>query len=1054
MLQIKKISKQFKTGNLVQNALSDVSLNFRDNEFVSILGPSGSGKTTLLNIIGGLDRYDKGDLIINNVSTKHYKDRDWDSYRNHTIGFVFQSYNLIPHQTVLSNVELALTIGGISKKERKQRALEALDKVGLKDQAHKKPNQMSGGQMQRVAIARALVNNPDILLADEPTGALDSDTSVQVMELLKQVANDRLVIMVTHNSELAEEYSTRIVKLRDGKIIGDTNPFNPDEEKLEKPKHKNLGKASMSVLTALSLSLNNLLTKKGRTILTSFAGSIGIIGIALILSLSTGFQNYIDQIQEDTLTSYPLTVTAETADTTSMLLSMVTDSEEDTEGDVVKESQVITDMFSKIGTNDLTSFKKYLEENKKEVDKMVSLIKYQYSVSPLIYTKNSDKEIEQLNPSTMLASMSGNSAMSNMSMGVSIFNEMIDDQDTLKSQYDVLAGRWPKEFNEVILVLPESNAMPDMLVYGLGLRDIDELEDMIAKIMEGEKVENKNKPLEFTYEELMNLELKLIDATDTYKYNKKYKIYESMTEDKAFMKDVYEDATDLKIVGVVTAKESSNSTTLSTGIAYTKALTEHVINKASKSEIVKKQLEDEDINVFSNKRFDDDSKEAGLDFQDMITIDTKLLSSAFGMKISEEDISNMTKGYMTEISSAITTDTTTAQKAYLDTLSSIMKGMLKDYITKNAVAGVAVIKLADVETVVNEYMLQESTVALLANLEAQYGITKEYFAQIYSQTITPILTAYINMMASDKENPSAFLVNDAVDTMVDAIVSQEEVVKGANQIATAMTEANMNKVILGKVGELSLELMKTMGSSFKVDETKIASAFKFNLDEDELKRLFQTMTTSSSVQSAFTNLISLGYQDFNEPSSISFYFKDFDSKEAFLDFIDNYNTKMETEDDEKVIKYTDITGILMSSVKVIVDSVSYVLIAFVSISLIVSSIMIGIITYISVLERTKEIGVLRAIGASKKNISSIFNAETFIVGLFAGLLGIAVSLLLLIPINHLIHTVTGNYGITAVLPTAGAITLVILSVLLTLIGGIIPSKQAAKKDPVLALRTE
>ena len=1054
MLQIKKISKQYTTGDLVQNALRDVSLNFRDNEFVSILGPSGSGKTTLLNIIGGLDRYDKGDLIINNVSTKHYKDRDWDSYRNHTIGFVFQSYNLIPHQTVLSNVELALTIGGISKKERKKRALEALDKVGLKDQAHKKPNQMSGGQMQRVAIARALVNNPDILLADEPTGALDSDTSVQVMELLKQVANDRLVIMVTHNSELAEEYSTRIVKLRDGKIIGDTNPFNPDEEKLAKPKHKNLGKASMSVLTALSLSLNNLLTKKGRTILTSFAGSIGIIGIALILSLSTGFQNYIDQIQEDTLTSYPLTVTAETADTTSMLLSMVADSEEETEGDVVKESQVITDMFSKIGTNDLTSFKKYLEDNKNEVDKMVSLIKYQYSVSPLIYTKNSEKEIEQLNPSTMLVSMSGSSAMSNMSMGVSIFNEMIDDEETLKSQYDVLAGRWPKEFNEVILVLPEANAMPDMLVYGLGLRDIDELEDMISKIMEGKKVENKNKPLEFTYKELMNLELKLVDATDTYKYNKKYKIYESMTEDKDFMKDVYEDATDLKIVGVVTAKESSNSTALSTGVAYTKALTEHVINKASDSEIVKKQLADEDINVFSNKRFDDDSKEAGIDFQDMITIDTELLSSAFGMKISEEDISNMTKGYMGEISSAITTDTTNAKKTYLDTLSTIMKGMLNDYISKNAVAGVAVIKLADVENVVNQYMAQEGTLSLLANLETQYGIKKEQFAQIYSQTITPILTAYINMMASDKENPSAFLVSDAVDTIIDAIVSQEQVVQGASQMAAAMTEANMNKVILGKVGELSFKLMQTMGSSFKVDETKIASAFKFNLDEDELKRLFQTMTTSSSVQSAFTNLISLGYQDFNEPSSISFYFKDFNSKEAFLDFIDNYNTKMEAEDDEKVIKYTDITGILMSSVKVIVDSVSYVLIAFVSISLVVSSIMIGIITYISVLERTKEIGVLRAIGASKKNISSIFNAETFIVGLFAGLLGIAVSLLLLIPINTIIHTLTGNLGITAVLPTQGAVTLVILSVVLTLIGGIIPSKQAAKKDPVLALRTE
>lgn len=1056
MLKIKNISKQYKTGDLVQNALSDVSLNFRDNEFVSILGPSGSGKTTLLNIIGGLDRYDSGDLIINNVSTKHYKDRDWDSYRNHTIGFVFQSYNLIPHQSVLSNVELALTIGGISKKERKRRALEALKKVGLKEQAHKKPNQMSGGQMQRVAIARALVNNPDILLADEPTGALDTETSVQVMELLKQVANDRLVIMVTHNPELAETYSTRIVNLKDGKIIGDTNPFEVDEKELEKPKHKNLGKASMSALTALSLSLNNLLTKKGRTILTSFAGSIGIIGIALILSLSTGFQNYIDQIQEDTLTSYPLTVTSETADTTSMLLSMVAQGDEENTGDNVKESQVITDMFSKIGTNDLTSFKEYLEEKEAEVEKMVSLVKYQYSVNPLIYTKNSNKKIEQLNPSTLLTSLGGNTTISSMqsSMGMSIFNEMIDDREALESQYDVLAGRWPQQFNEMILVLPEANAMPDLLVYSLGLRDSGELEDMISKILEGEKVENKNKPLEFTYEELMNIELKLIDATDTYKYNKKYKIYESMTDDEEFMKDVYNNSEDLKIVGIVCAKDGSSSTTLTTGIAYTKALTEHVINKASESEIVKKQLKDEEINVFTNKNFDDNTKEAGLDFQDMITVDKELLSSAFGVKISEQDITNMTQGYMQEISSAITTDTTSAQKSFLDTLTNITKNLLTDYITQNAVAGIATIKLSDVETIVNEYMVQENVQDLLKNLETQYGIPQETFDTMYSQLIKSFLQSYIGMTSTSSEDPSTILVNDAIDEMVTAFISQDLIKTTAQTIGAKMTEVNMNKTILTKVGSLTGDLMKTMSSAFNVDESKIASAFKFNLNENELKRLFQTMTSTSSVQSAYTNLTSLGYQDFNEPTSISFYFRDFDSKEAFLDFIDNYNTKVESEDDEKVIKYTDITGILMSSVKVIVDSVSYVLIAFVSISLVVSSIMIGIITYISVLERTKEIGVLRAIGASKRNISSIFNAETFIVGLFAGLLGIAVSLLLLIPINYFIHKLTGNLAITAVLPTIGGITLVILSVVLTLIGGIIPSKQASKKDPVLALRTE
>ncbi len=1057
MLQLKNISKQYKTGDLIQNALNNVSLNFRDNEFVSILGPSGSGKTTLLNIIGGLDRYDKGDLIINNVSTKHYKDRDWDSYRNHTIGFVFQSYNLIPHQSVLSNVELALTIGGISKKERKRKALEALDKVGLKEQAHKKPNQMSGGQMQRVAIARALVNNPDILLADEPTGALDTETSVQVMELLKQVANDRLVIMVTHNPELAGNYSTRIVNLRDGKITGDTDPFEPDEKKLEKPKHKNLGKASMSVLTALSLSLNNLLTKKARTILTSFAGSIGIIGIALILSLSTGFQNYIDQIQEDTLTSYPLTITSETADTTSMLLSMVSGSdEENKEEGVVKESQVITDMFSKIGTNDLTVFKEYIEKNQNRVDEMVSLVKYQYSVSPLIYTKNSNKEIVQLNPSTLLTSLGGSSTMSTMStsMGMSVFNEMIDDEETLKTQYNVLAGNWPKAYNEVILVLPEANAMPDLLAYTLGLRDSEELENMISKIMQGEKVENKNKPLELTYEELMNLEFKLIDATDTYKYNKKYKIYESMTDDEDFMKDVYENAEDLKIVGIVCAKDGSNASTLTSGIAYTKELTEYVINKAKESEIVKKQLKDEDVNVFSGKRFDDENEETGLDFQDMISIDTDALSSAFGVKINEDDISKMTQGYMGEISAAITTDTSNAQKAFTDTLTTITKGMLNDYITKNAVAGIATIKLSQVETVVNEYITGEEAQTLLTNLETNYTIPKDTFAELYSQLIKAFLNQYIGMVSTDAEDPSAVLVTSAVDEMVNAFVGQDMITTTAQTIAAKMTEANMQKIILSKVGELSGELMQTMASAFNVDQSKIASAFKFNLNEDELKRLFQTMSTSSSVESAYTNLISLGYQDFNEPTSISFYFKDFDSKELFIDFLDDYNKKMEAEDDEKVIKYTDITGVLMSSVKVIVDSVSYVLIAFVSISLVVSSIMIGIITYISVLERTKEIGVLRAIGASKKNISSIFNAETFIVGLFAGLIGIGVSLLLLIPINSIIHALTGNLGITAVLPTKAAIILIILSVVLTLIGGIIPSKKAAKKDPVLALRTE
>lgn len=1058
MLQIKNISKQYKTGDLVQNALKDVSLNLRDNEFVSILGPSGSGKTTLLNIIGGLDRYDSGDLIINNVSTADYKDRDWDSYRNHTIGFVFQSYNLIPHQTVLANVELALTIGGISKKERKARALQALEEVGLREQAHKRPNQMSGGQMQRVAIARALVNNPDILLADEPTGALDTETSVQVMELLKKVAKDRLVIMVTHNPELAEEYSTRIVKLRDGQIVDDTDPFFPVETKKEKPVYKNLGKASMSIWTALTLSFNNLLTKKGRTILTSFAGSIGIIGIALILALSTGFQNYIDTIQEDTLTSYPLTITAETADVMSMMLSMASEKGEATGTDKVRERQYIATMLSKIGTNDLTSFKKHLEKNSKKLDEMVSLIKYQYSVAPLIYMVNGEKEITQINPSTTMSSMMGTSSTTSMmmpGMSTAIFSEMLDDRKTLESQYDVLAGKWPEKYDEMILVLPEPNGMSDMLVYGLGLRDDQEFIDMISKIMAGEKVENKNEPLEFTYEELMALEYKLVNPTDTYKYNETYNVYESMVKDSAFMQNVYDNALRLKIVGIVCAKDGNGS--LSQGVGYTKELTKYIIEEAAKSEIVKKQLANPEVDVFSGKRFDDKSEGAGLKFEDMITIDKDMLSSAMGMQISEKDIENLTKEYMNQISAALTADYRQAQEDFADGLLAFATEMLNNYIdaNKNALTGVALMKKSEIENVVNAYMSRTEVQQRLQELEKNYLIPASVFETTYKEMLKGLLQAFFEMASMPgAEEPTAMLSQVLVENILAYFITQDEVVEATAQMGIAMTQAVMQKTVLTKVGELTGELMSKIASSFKVDQDKIAAAFKFNMTEEELMRLMQTMSSSSVEKNADTNLRSLGYQDFDEPSSISFYFKNFEAKENFIDFLEEYNNDVKKVDEEKEIKYSDVTGFLMSSVKVIVDSVSYVLIAFVSISLIVSSIMIGIITYISVLERTKEIGVLRAIGASKKNISSIFNAETFIVGLCAGLIGIGVTLAMVPPINWIIHTLTNNYDINASLPIGGATILVILSVILTLIGGLIPSKQAAKKDPVLALRSE
>ena len=1063
MLQIKHISKQYKTGDLVQNALNDVSLNLRDNEFVSILGPSGSGKTTLLNIIGGLDRYDSGDLIINDVSTVKYKDRDWDSYRNHTIGFVFQSYNLIPHQSVLANVELALTIGGISKKERRARALQALEEVGLREQAHKKPNQMSGGQMQRVAIARALVNNPDILLADEPTGALDTETSVQVMELLKKVAQDRLVIMVTHNPELAEEYSTRIVKLRDGKIIDDTDPFVPEEAEENAPIYKNLGKASMSVWTALTLSFNNLLTKKGRTLLTAFAGSIGIIGIALILSLSTGFQNYIDKIQEDTLTSYPLTITSETADTTSMLLSMVSEKGEATGKDSVRERQYISTMFSKIGTNDLTSFKSYLEKKSEQVDKMVSLIQYQYSVAPLIYTvrKGEDaEELTQVNPSTMMSSMMGTSSVSNMTMpgmSSSIFNEMLDDRGMLENQYDVLAGRWPEKYDEMILVLPEPNGMSDLLVYSLGLRDDKELLDMISKIMAGEKVENTNEPLEFTYEELMNLEYKLVNPTDTYRYNETYQVYESMVSDPAFMQQVYDNALKLKIVGVVTAKSDTSASGLQQGVSYTKELTKYIIDEAAKSDIVQKQLANKEVDVFSNKRFDDESQEAGLQFEDMISVDEELLSSAFGSSVTEQQIESLTQGYIKEISSAITTDTTKAKKAFSDVFVSAATEMLNSYIDthKDAMSGNALLKQSQISSVVAATLAGEKTAQAILNLEKEYLIPKATLEMTYSELLKGLLQAVFAISpVPGAEEPTALLRTEMVQPLLANYVTQDLVVQAVEKMGAAMTQAVMQKVILSKVGELSGTLVSTIAGSLQVDEEAIQSAFQFDLTEEEVTRLIQTMSASTVKKNAEMNLVSLGYQDINKPAAINFYFIDFDSKEAFVDFVKAYNTKVEKENDEKVIKYTDLTGILMSSVKTIVDSVSYVLIAFVSISLIVSSIMIGIITYISVLERTKEIGVLRAIGASKKNISSIFNAETFIVGLCAGLLGILITLSMLPPINYIIHSLTNNPDIRAVLPVKAAIVLVILSVILTLIGGLIPSKQAAKKDPVLALRSE
>ena len=1059
MLELKNIKKTYELNDFKQKALDGVSLSFRECEFASILGPSGSGKTTLLNIIGGLDKYTSGDLIINNISTKLYKDRDWDAYRNYRVGFVFQSYNLISHQSILSNVELALTLSGVSSKERIRRAKEALIKVGLQEHINKKPNQLSGGQMQRVAIARALVNDPDIILADEPTGALDSETSVQIMNLLKEVSKEKLVIMVTHNPELAKEYSTRIIKLKDGKVTDDSNPYNPVKTKIIKKDESN-HKTSMSLFTALGLSFNNLMTKKGRTTLVSFAGSIGIIGIALILALSNGFQNYIDSIQDDTLSSYPLTITSSSADMTSLFLSMM-DSDDDGEEGIIKEKQYMTSMFGSMSVNDLKSFKKYYEKEDNSIMKDISSIKYGYSVTPNIYTIDSSKKLAKLNPSSLMSTMYS----SNMSMSISafssVFTQMTDDIDKLNSQYDILEGKWPEKYNEMVIVLPDQYSIPDLLVYSLGLRDMDELTDMITKVMSGEDVKISHESYNFTYKDLMNIKLKLINQHETYKYNSKYKIYEDMTDDEEYMMNLYNESEDLKIVGIVSPKKGTTSKSLNPGVAYKKELIYHVIDNAKNSKIVKVQLYQEDIDVFSNKRFDSNNKKSNLNFEDMISVDEKMLKDAFSIKIDQNDIKNSTTNYMNKISSNITVDTTTAKTNFMNSLTSLITGLTNDYITnsKDEKDDKAILYMDDIDFIVDSYINGANASKIFRDLEKSYVIPSDVFKNIYQKLLVGYLQMYVSiasqngLIIDNNSNTGVYLDYFLLNSVTEGYMGSNAIIATSEGFASKMTEASMQKNILTEVGNLTNNLVSKFSNAFNVDQNKIAKAFKFNLNEDELKRLMSSMMTKSE-SSYSNNLINLGYQDLDEPTMISFYFNSFDSKENFIKYLDNYNEKMKNSgEDDKEIKYTDTTGILMSSVKKVVNTVSYVLIAFVSISLVVSSIMIAIITYISVLERTKEIGILRAVGASKRDISHVFNAETFIEGLISGLFGIGITLLLCIPINIIIEHLINVSGLAS-LPFNGAILLIILSIVLTLIAGIIPSRMASRRDPVEALRTE
>ncbi len=1055
MLEIKKITKVYETEGFRQTALDGVSVNFRKCEFASILGPSGSGKTTFLNIIGGLDHYTSGDLIINEISTKKFKDSDWDSYRNHRIGFVFQSYNLITHQSILSNVKLALTLSGISKKEATERARKALCDVGLEQHMNKRPNQLSGGQMQRVAIARALVNDPDILLADEPTGALDSETSIQIMELLKKISKDKLVIMVTHNPELAEKYSSRIIKLKDGKIISDSNPYDGKVNTKEKKdvNNKKSKKTGMSFLTALSLSFNNLMTKKGRTILVAFAGSIGIIGIALILAVSTGFQNYVDSIQEDTLTSYPLTIMQESTDITGVLLSMTTGSHENKGTNKVTEQQYLTNMLSNVKANDLKSFKKYLENNYKQVDSDLSSVKYSYSIDPLIYTYDATGKLAKLNPSNLFSSIYNSNMLSSYSSFGSIFSQMVEDKESLSEQYDVLAGRWPEEYNEMIIVLSEPNGISDLLVYSLGLRDNNELTEMVTKIMSGEAVNINNDPLELSYDELMNITLKLIMPSDIYKYNDNYQVYEDMSEDNDYMKELYDKATELKIVGIVSAKEGTTSMALSPGVNYTSKLIDYIIDYSSNTELVKKQLSDMDVDVFSGNRFDSNNNNIGFGFDDVISIDFDKLSNAFNMDIDENKIKEMTNDYMLEISNKITTDTNPAKEDIINTFNDLEDGLFMS-ITDN-------FGMNDFDNLIANYLNTYEAGEKLKALEDEYIIPKENYKAIYSGLLKGLLTTYVasyyavdQSLTEDSNNPIAKVDETLVGAVKENYNSNPAIPMAADSLAKAMTETKVKKEVGIKVGELIANITSSIASSLNVDQDAISSAFSLNFTEDELMRVVGAMMNKKEA-TAKSNLISLGYQDKDEPTFISFYFNSFDGKEHFLDFIEKYNKKMKKDNKEdKVINYSDTTGILMNSVKTIVNAVSYVLIAFVSISLVVSSIMIGIITYISVYERTKEIGILRSIGASKRNISSIFNAETFIIGLLSGLFGIGISYTLIPIINGILHHYTGNIPLSAALAIQSAIILVVLSIILTLIGGLIPARAASKKDPVEALRSE
>lgn len=1100
MLQLNHIKKEYKTGDLVQKALDDVSLNLRDNEFVAILGPSGSGKTTLLNVIGGLDRYDSGDLIINGISTKKYTDRDWDSYRNHTIGFVFQSYNLIPHQTVLSNVELALTISGISGAERRSRATKALEQVGLGDQLHKHPSEMSGGQMQRVAIARALVNNPDILLADEPTGALDSDTSIQVMELLKEVAKDRLVVMVTHNPELAEQYATRIVRLRDGVIQSDTAPFAPDDSAQVPPVHKNLGRSSMSPLTALALSFNNLLTKKTRTLLTAFAGSIGIIGIALILSLSAGVSNYIQEMERSTLSEYPLQISTTGVDLAALLdpgsyTSAVanntnvgaTSASSTPEGMVtVREllSQLTEDNSS---VNDLASLKKYLDSDECTISEDAASIEYSYGIAPLIYRQNKDGTVRQIFPDSSLSALNNTTSAAGIVSSMtnqSVFTEMAEEPSLYEDQYDVKAGRWPESYNEAVLVLNSDGSISDYALYILGIED-DSV--MMRFLQEYAKNKNTQAPTgygTYPYDTFVGLKYKIVTSSDYYVYDEERQIWRNRSDDEAYVEQLVENSPDLTIVGVVQPRADASSTILPIGVAYTHALTYYAIDHAAESEVVKQQLADPEVNVLTGERFDADQRETDLDISSLFSVDTDMLKdafqfdasklqfdlsgafdlqdgsfdfssildpSAFQLDLSDLDLSDI------DMSDVELPDMDALDLSQLfadmdlsvseDALQSLMKKIMNGY--KRYIIGNGILNLDKIGF--SSYMESDQFKQLLSesmgDLLDTTGLQEQFTASL-QQNLQGIMTSYLQSYSEQLSQK----LGEALQTKLTAAI-QTQMSTVMQQLMTQLT-TQFSQQIQSAIQNNIAQLSSQVEDALKIDPTVFQSAVQVNMSTDDLMDLVK-MNLQSSTTSYSSVLGALGYSDYAKPGSIWIYPKSFEAKNRIVDSLNAYNAAMRAQGEEdKVIVFSDTVGTLMSAVTKIVDMVSNVLVAFVAISLAVSSIMIGVITYISVLERRKEIGILRAIGASKHNVSEVFNAETFIIGMCSGVIGVGLCLLLLIPGNMLIHSIAGTTSVTAVLPPKAALVLIVLATLLTILGGLIPARSAAKCNPVTALRSE